>query len=334
MRTRQLLKLQNTGHQGINALFAKAHSADWDFERDVDWSQTVSPDEPLVAHEWGAFARTPTFQALPEAVKNRVTRRGIGRILNVLQVGESVAQDVCAKIALAVHEEDYRNHAVAQAMDEARHHLAYRRFIEKMGEEPEDIDFGTEMMFDDLLSQNDPLRLIATEQFFLESLAMGMFESIQRHARNPLLRSIITLITRDESRHMGFGVLYVAEWMRTQPLDEQIKFARVWLGQMLMLATDKPGPIMLARLVERLQEAGVDNAASLAPQLLQEQQAINAAEIDDLKTGRQVPHLMKSARRAGLLKPEIIEALGLQDNPFIRAAVRHGEPDPLGQPAL
>ena len=56
-----------------------------------------------------------------------------------------------------MREEDYRNHAVAQAMDEARHHLAYRRFIEKMDEELEDIDLGTEMMFDALLAADDPL---------------------------------------------------------------------------------------------------------------------------------------------------------------------------------
>ena len=41
MRTRELLKLRNTGHPGINALFAKAHSADWDIENDVDWSLPV-----------------------------------------------------------------------------------------------------------------------------------------------------------------------------------------------------------------------------------------------------------------------------------------------------
>ena len=112
-------------------------------------------------------------------MKTYVTRRGLGRMLNILQVGESVAQDVCAKLALRLREEDYRNHAVAQAMDEARHHLAYRRFIEKMDEEPEDIDVGTEMMFDALLAADAPLELIATEQFFLESLAMDIFESIR-----------------------------------------------------------------------------------------------------------------------------------------------------------
>ncbi len=329
MKTRDLLNLHNTGHQGINALFAKAHSADWDIERDVDWTAPVAPDDPLVDHAWGAFSQTPTFQALPEAVKTQVTRRGLGRILNILQVGESVAQDVCAKIALLVREEDYRNHAVAQAMDEARHHLAYRRFLEKMNDEVEDIDVGTEMMFDSLLASDDPLTLIATEQFFLESMAMGIFEGIQRHARHPLLRAIITLITRDESRHMGFGVLYVAEWMRQHGLDGQIGFARRWLGQILAVVMDQPGPLMLSRVVQRMRDAGVGNADRLGAQMLGEQRGINAAEAADAVAGRRVPHLLKSARRAGLLKPEILEALGIQTHPLILGALRPaGDADP------
>jgi hypothetical protein len=322
MKTRDLLTLHNTGHQGINALFAKAHSADWDIERDVDWSVPIRPDDPIVDHEWTAFAQTPTFKGLPDAAKTYATRRGLGRILNILQVGESVAQDVCAKLALKVREEDYRNHAVAQAMDEARHHLAYRRFIEKMDEEVEDIDYGTEMLFDALLAAEDPLELIATEQFYLESLAMNVFEGIQRHAQHPLLRDIIGLITRDESRHMGFGVLYVAEWMRQHPLDDQVAFARRWLGQILSSLMDRPGPLMLRRVVQRLREGGVDNVDTLAPQMLREQEAINAADLADAASGRRVPHLLKSARRAGLLKPEILEALGLADQPLILAAMR------------
>src|SRR5262249_51419252 len=100
MRTRDLLQLRNTGHAGINAPFANAHSADWDFENDVDWTVPVSPDDPLVGHGWAAYGNTPTFQALPEPVKNHATRRAVGRMLNVLQVGESVAQNVCATLVL------------------------------------------------------------------------------------------------------------------------------------------------------------------------------------------------------------------------------------------
>jgi P-aminobenzoate N-oxygenase AurF len=322
MRTRELLHLQNTGHQGINALFSKAHSADWDIDRDVDWTQPIEPDDVLVDDAWAAFGQTPTFQALPERVRRFATRRALGRMLNVLQVGESVAQDVCAKIGLLVREEDYRNHAAAQAMDEARHHLAYRRFIEKMGTEPEDIDSGTEMMFDALLASDRPLELIATEQFFLESVAMDIFESIRVHARHALLRDILTLITRDESRHMGFGILYVAEWMRAHGRDERIQFARRWLGQILFAATDQPGPIMLARLLRRLRDAGVDNADALGPQLLREQQAINASDRAAAVAGQRLPQVMKSARRAGLLEADILEALGLTDHPLVQATLR------------
>jgi demethoxyubiquinone hydroxylase (CLK1/Coq7/Cat5 family) len=75
----------------------------------------------------GAYGATPTFQALPSGVKAYATRARVGRMLNILQVGESVAQNVCARLVLELREEDYRNHAAAQAMDEARHHLAYRR---------------------------------------------------------------------------------------------------------------------------------------------------------------------------------------------------------------
>src|SRR5262247_1694923 len=182
MRTRELLNLRNTGHPGINSLFAKAHSADWDFENDVDWTVPIEGDDPLVSHGWGAYGKTPTFLALPEHAKNYATRRAVGRMLNILQVGESVAQNVCAKLVLELREEDYRNHAAAQTMDEARHHLAYRRFLDAMNEDVEDIDAGTEMMFDALLATDDPLDLIASEQFFLESLAMNIFETLREEA--------------------------------------------------------------------------------------------------------------------------------------------------------
>lgn len=328
MRTREMLHLHNTGHAGINSLFAKAHSADWDFEKDVDWTVAVEPDDPLVRHDWVAFGTTPTFQSLPEHAKNYATRRGLGRMLNILQVGESVAQNVCAKLVLGLREEDYRNHAAAQAMDEARHHLAYVRFLAKMNEEVEDIDPGTEMMFDDLLAANEPIELIATEQFFLESLAMNLFEAIQEHATNPLLRRILTLITRDESRHMGFGVLYIAEWMRQHSLEEQTRFAARWLGQILMVAGDRPGPLILQRTIRRLREIGIKDADALGPQMLEEQQALNVADLEEVASGRKVPHLLKSARRAGLLKPEILEALRIKDHPLIRGTLRFAETAP------
>lgn len=324
MRVRELLNLRNTGHPGINALFAKAHSADWDYERDVDWTIPVTADEPLVADAWAAYGATPTFASLPSELRAYATRRALGRMLNILQVGESVAQNVCAKLVLLLPEEDYRNHAAAQAMDEARHHLAYVRFLAKMNEQVEDIDAMTEAMFDSLLASNDALELIATEQFFLESMAMNIFEGIHEHATNPLLRDLLGLITRDESRHMGFGILFIAEWMRRSPLDQRVAFARRWLGQILGMLLDRPGPILLSRVIRRLKEAGMPaaEADALTPRMLAEQAEINERELAVIASGEKVPHVLKSARRAGLLEPDILAALGIAEHPFVRATLR------------
>ena len=209
-------------------------------------------------------------------------------------------------------------------MDEARHHLAYRRFIDRMGEQVEGIDAGTEMMFDALLEMDDPLELIATEQFFLESFAMDIFEGIRDHATHPLLRRIVELITRDESRHMGFGVLYIAEWMRQQPFDRKVAFARRWLGQILgvdpgsarsdhALARGAPAA---RRRRHRHGDAGAPHAARAGRD--------QSCRPRGRHVGSKVPPLLKSARRAGLLEPDILEALGVSTHPLIRGALRGG----------
>jgi hypothetical protein len=118
-------------------------------------------------------------------------------------------------------------------------------------------------------------------------------------------------------------VLYVAEWMRQQQThSKRIGFARYWLSQILGTLMDKPGPILLSRVVRRLREAGLSDAQSLASSMLAEQQAINEQELADAASGAAVPHLLKNARRAGLLEPDIVDALGLAKLPLIRGALK------------
>jgi hypothetical protein len=326
LRTRDLVHLRNTGQPAIHALFSKAHSMDWDIDRDVDWQNEVSKEDPLIAPQWAPFGRTPTFQSLPREIQTSVTRQALGRMLNILQVGESVAQDVCAKLALLCEEEDYRNHAVAQAMDEARHHLAYVRFLDRMGDEVEDIDPITEAMFDRLLESEDPTFLIAGEQFFLESLAMPLFESLVKHARDPLLKQIVTLITRDESRHIAFGILYVERYLANASTEDRLAFARLWLPQIIGALEDRPGGQLALRVAGRLRKAGADDPEGLAQRMREEQPEIDKRDRQEVVTGRRIPQLLSSARRAGLLVPDILRPLDLLDHPLVGGALRRPGP--------
>ena len=74
--------------------------------------------------------------------------------------------------------------------------------------------------------------------------------------------------------------------------------------------------------MRRLRDAGMADAERLAPHMLREQQAINDAELAEAVAGRKVPHLLKSARRVGLLEPEILDAVGFGNHPLIRGALR------------
>ena len=55
--------------------------------------------------------------------------------------------------------------------------------------------------------------------------------------------------------------------------------------------------------------------------MLEEQHAINVADLADAASGEKVPHLLKSARRAGLLDPDIVQALGIAREPLVRGAL-------------
>jgi hypothetical protein len=57
--------------------------------------------------------------------------------------------------------------------------------------------------------------------------------------------------------------------------------------------------------------------------MLEEQHELNVADLAEVAAGRKVPHLLKSARRAGLLKPEILEALNVRDHPLVRGALQY-----------
>ena len=121
---------------------------------------------------------------------------------------------------------------------------------------------------------------------------------------------------------MGFGVLYIAEWLRRQPLEQRVAFARLWLSQILGSLLDRPGPIFLARVVRRLRDAGVADAERLAPQMLREQQAINEAELAEAAVGgegaaspeERAPRRTPGARDPGRAR--------LRSHPLIRGALR------------
>jgi hypothetical protein len=149
---------------------------------------------------------------------------------------------------------------------------------------------------------------------------MPIFERLAEKATHPLLADIVRLINRDESRHVAFGVLYVAEYLQASSPDERQAFARRWLPRIVGILRDR-GPGVPRLTTARLRAAGVADAEAVALRMAEEQREIDREERAADAAGRRVPHLLGSARRAGLLAPDLLGPLGLADHPLVLRAL-------------
>ena len=83
-------------------------------------------------------------------------------------------------------------------------------------------------------------------QIFLEGVAVGLFQRFQQDSPDPLMRDMIKLVLRDESRHAGFGVIYLADKFQNVSVAERAR-VESFVGELWRLfhhATASPfGPV-------------------------------------------------------------------------------------------
>jgi hypothetical protein len=100
-----------------------------------------------------------------------------------------------------------------QIIDEARHTEVFGRYLEKLGVDAP-VNEPLEELVRSLLDSDHYGEKIVGMQIFLEGIAVGLFQRFQTDSPDPLMRDILRLVLRDESRHAGFGVIYLADKFR------------------------------------------------------------------------------------------------------------------------
>ena len=332
MHTRQLASLETTGRRAYQSLFRKAHTLIWDIDRDIPWGEGIDPMDSLVdpASLW--CHASPTWQGLEPEQKALVAREDTKHTVRLLSVGETVAQEICAKQTLLFEREDWRNHASAQAMDEARHHQVYERFLDACGGERYYISPGLERMFDAAIDSTDATQLTLREQLILESVGFGMFARLARYATNPALKRIFELVLRDESRHIAFGMHYIKEHIAGLDRDAKIAFAREAFDYVNMFnSSNEPTYIGFLRI------AGVDDPEGTRAKILHEMNQYYMLRSMEIVSGQQEPdwedsfvRLFMNLNYVGLLDQDILDELGdayPQIVPYANLVTRKGAPE-------
>ncbi|MCK0536361.1 ferritin-like domain-containing protein [Alcanivorax quisquiliarum] len=283
----------------IRKLYRLGKELNWNADLDLDWSQTYPKSEIPLDQSYNPFSGWEPFEALADDEKLRFGWHNLAWMLAQFMHGEQGALLVASQLASCAPTYDAKLYAASQTFDEARHVEAFTRYLQEKIGILYPINPHLKTLLDKILS--DPrwdLKFIGM-QIIIEGLALAAFNTLKLTAKDPLLTRLITLVIRDEARHVTFGVNYLEDFVGT--LTEEEKEERAQFAYEACV-------VMRERLIatEVFAEFGWD-AEKARDQVLASQ---IMAQFRNLLFTRIVPNLKRIGLLTDTVRPKF-EALGI-----------------------
>jgi hypothetical protein len=249
----------------LRTLYANALERQWIALRDLDWSRELDREAFSNTFSMGGFPvqETGFWHGLDARTKWEMSRRSAAFMLSNFLHGEQGALMVAAQLVNAVPHMDGKFYAATQTLDEARHVEVFAAYIRKL-DDVQPIAPALKKLLDGVLQAPSWLTKAVGMQVVTEGIALYSFRDMRNQTREPLLKELLTYVSRDEARHTGFGVKYLAAVVPT--LDEkEIAEVEDFAFEAARLLIDSRGGLSLRESVLALwKECGIDPQAALA----------------------------------------------------------------------
>lgn len=212
----------------IRKLYQLGKELNWNQETELNWAQTYPKSQPPVDQNFNPFVGYEPFERLSDEEKLRFSWHNQSWTLSQFLHGEQGALLVASQLTSCAPTFDAKLYAASQTFDEARHVETFNRYIQEKIGFMYPVNPHLKLLLDKILS--DPrwdLKFIGM-QIIIEGLALAAFNTMRMVSLDPLLKDIIYLITRDEARHVTFGVNYleyVVKHMSAEEIEERAQFA-------------------------------------------------------------------------------------------------------------
>jgi hypothetical protein len=141
-------------------------------------------------------------------------RGPLARIFSVILWGELAAWVISADLAERLDDVEAKMAATGQAFDEARHFNTLRDYLLELGGEIPRLDIYTAMLLRTLIDTRSLPHKLLGMQLLAETIAIDVFRTVAERRIDPVLSDLLPYFERDESRHVGLGVLYLPEQLR------------------------------------------------------------------------------------------------------------------------
>jgi hypothetical protein len=206
----------NVEHPDLRALYEKAKREQWNATTQLNWTQPVEADAPLLDDDIDpnvALLRdSPLWRKMTTKEQQRLRYETLSWNLSQFLHGEQLAVFVAGQLAAAVPWIDAKLYGSTQVMDEARHTEVFSRYLHEKLEHEYPLSATTQGIFAAILGEARwDLKYLGL-QVVLEGLAMGLFTRMYQAAQEPLLKELLHFVRQDEARHFAFGVLSLRDF--------------------------------------------------------------------------------------------------------------------------
>jgi hypothetical protein len=243
----------------LRALYAKGLNLQWIAAQELPWEQEIDREAFAQTFSIGGLPihETAFWSSLAPEKRWEIARRGAAFTLSNFLHGEQGALMVASQLVNCVPHMDGKFYAATQTLDEARHVEVFARYIDKL-DHVYPIAPSLKELLDKTLSIDGWMFKAVGMQIVIEGLALYTFRDMRETTREPLLKQLLTYVSRDEARHTAFGIKYLSSVV---PQVEPARVAELEdfaFEATRMLLDSRRGATLNSAFMQMLAEAGVD----------------------------------------------------------------------------
>jgi rubrerythrin len=194
----------------LQSLYEKAKKDFWNESTEIDWDQEIElePDK----------------------------RAALARLLSITYYGERAALTIAGQLVGMVPDEEAKQALACQVVEEAKHVGAFQKLLSRL-DRIHPPSFFARRLLTDLIKTDDPAAKMTGMHLFVENIANHSFRALHDHIDEPLTRSVLDYVARDERKHTAIAVLYLPKLLKElNPLQvtalqvKQIKWLTLGIG--------------------------------------------------------------------------------------------------------
>ena len=204
---------------GLRDLYEKAKRDQWNGTTQLAWETDVDPEAVIPAFI-NPLAGYAPYERLNDKEKNHLRHGQVALQLSQFLHGEQGALIVASQLVGAVPWMDAKYYAGTQTMDEARHVEVFSRYLHDKLEWQWPVNDSLKELLDATIKDSRWDFKYLGMQIIIEGLAMAAFGNLWQLTSEPLLKDLLKYVMKDESRHVAFGVISLADYYNDMPANE------------------------------------------------------------------------------------------------------------------